>query len=166
MSCSRRWIGSLGSIGRQYHLFDYVGCARRREGGRDPRLGRRRGGGSGPDARRPRREGGADQGSTVSSVLRRSVHRGTAAHDPGHRRPGPHQGAGKSGRAALPRRRDRPGRELGQPGQGSGADPASHRRPVRPLVEGIHAGHGRGGLRRARLGTIPSRTSRWGSTTM
>ena len=86
-----------GQIGRQLPSLRLCRCARRRAGGRDPRLGCRRGGGSGPNAGRTRREGGVDQGSTVPSVLRRSICRGTPAHDPDHRGPGPHQGAGSLG---------------------------------------------------------------------
>ena len=53
------------------------------------------------------------------------------------RRPRPDQGAGLDRRAALPRRRRGPGRPPGQ----------DHRRPLRPVLQGIHADHGQGRLR-------------------
>ena len=42
---------------------------------------------------------------------------------------------------------------------------AGHRRPLRPLLQGVHAGHGQAGLRRARRRAARSATSRSASTT-
>ena len=136
-------------VGRQYRLFDYVGA---------------------PDAERVAVIMGS-AGGAAEEAVRMLVARGervglikvrlfrpftvrafiealppTTRDDRG---PGPHQGAGKSGRAALPRRGDRARRELGGPRQGIATDPAGRRRPVRPLLQGIHAGHGGDDLRRA-----------------
>ena len=44
-------------------------------------------------------------------------------------------------------------------------DAAHHRRPLRPVVEGVHAGDGHGGLRRTGERTSQSSTSRSASTT-
>ena len=60
------------------------------------------------------------------------------------RRARPHQGAGRDRRAAVPGRRHRAGRGVAA-GQ---ADAARDRRPLRAVVEGIHAGDGQGGARR------------------
>ena len=55
---------------------------------------------------------------------------------------------GSIGRAALPRR----GRRAGRAADGERADADGHRRPLRALLEGVHAGHGRRRVRRARAG--------------
>ena len=68
------------------------------------------------------------------------------ADGPPDRRAGPDQGAGRGRRAALPGRGTGPGRA------GGGRRPAhaaGHRRPLRPGLQGVHPGDGRGGLRRA-----------------
>ena len=54
----------------------------------------------------------------------------------------PHQGAGRRGRAALLRRGHRAGGDGRQIEEGD-------RRALRPVFQGIHAGHGEGRLRRA-----------------
>ena len=72
-----------------------------------------------------------------------------------HRRARPDQGAGRHRRAALPRR----GRHAGDRG-GRGtraAHAAGRRRPLRPVVEGLHAGAGQGGVRRAERGFAATR---------
>ena len=137
-----------GLVGRQYHLFDYVGA---------------------PDAERVAVIIGSGSGA-VEEAVEALVARGEkvglvkvrlfrpfdaeafVAALPQttrtHRGPRPHQGAGRPRRAALPGRGHRAGRKPG-PARGDGADAAGDRRPLRPLVQGIHAGHGRGGLRRA-----------------
>ena len=61
-----------------------------------------------------------------------------------HRGARPHEGAGRDRRAAVPRRRRRAAaRPDGR------VDAARRRRPLRAVVEGVHAGDGQGGLRRA-----------------
>ena len=64
------------------------------------------------------------------------------------RRARPHQGAGLDRRAALPRRGRRAGRGARRRRRARG-HAAGDRRPLRPVVEGAHPGHGRRGVRRA-----------------
>ena len=137
-------------VGRAYKLFEYVGA---------------------PDAERvivlmgsgceaahetvdylneQRREGRRGQGAAVSAVRRQTLCRGAAAIGQDHRGAGPHQGTGRGGRTALSGLRHgdsrRPGQRLGQsemPAQG-------RRRPLRPVLEGIHAGDGQGRVRQSR----------------
>ena len=91
---------------------------------------------------------GLVRGPALSAVLRDGLRRGAAADHTEHCRPGSHERAGRLGRAAVSGRGDRPGRVVGERGDGAGPIAAGHRRPLRAVVEGVHAGHGRGGLRR------------------
>ena len=116
---------------------------------RDDGLGRRGRARDRRAPRRPRREGGRAQGAPVPAVLDQAL-RGRAAQDGARDRGArPHQGAGRRRRAALPRcglgfargARGRPVVAVGRP--------ACDRRPLRPVLEGVHAWAGEGGLRRA-----------------
>ena len=92
--------------------------------------------------------------AAVPTVPRRRAARGTARHrDPGGRAR-PHQGAGLQRRAALPRRAGHPRR--GPRARRPGHHPAGHRRPLRPVLQGVHARHGGRHLRRARPRRPPS----------
>ncbi len=57
---------------------------------------------------RPGREGRPGEGPPVPSVLHQALRRRPARDRQEDRRPGPHEGAGLPGRAAVPGRRDRP----------------------------------------------------------
>jgi pyruvate-ferredoxin/flavodoxin oxidoreductase len=118
--------------GRRYRLFDYDGPA---------------------DAERvvvlmgSAAETARAAGAAVPAVRRRGAARRPAAGRAGAGDPRPDQGTGGAGRAALPGRRHgaRPGLRQWRAG-----DAAAHdRRPVRPIVEGFHAGDGESGVRRA-----------------
>ena len=91
-------------VGRQYHLFDYVG-ARDAE-----RVIVIMGCGAGPCARgrrqddRRRREGRRSEGPAVPAVQRQALRRRAAQDGQEHRGAGPHQGAGLRRRAAVPGR--------------------------------------------------------------
>ena len=132
-----------GLFGRQYHLFDYVGA---------------------PDAERvivcmgsgsgvveetvdyligPRREGRPGQGAPLPSPGQDRPAGGDSQERQEDRRAGPHERAGLQRRAALSGRGHRDGRELGRPAA------EDHRRPLRPELEGIHAGPREGRVRRA-----------------
>ena len=129
-----------GLFGRQYHLFDYVGA---------------------PDAERvivcmgsgsgvveetvdyligPRREDRPGQGPPLPSLRQDRPAGGDSQEREEDRRAGSHEGAGLQRRAALPGRRHGDGRELGRPAA------EDHRRPLRPELEGIHAGPREGRL--------------------
>ncbi len=70
---------------------------------------------------------------------------------------------GLGGRAAAARRDRRAG---GRRGHGRAGGPAAaHRWPLRPVVEGVHPGHGQGGVRRARRRPRLVAGSPWASTT-
>ena len=78
----------------------------------------------------------------------RALRRGAAGHDQGHRGARPHQGTGQRRRAAVPGLRDRASTKA-SPTAGARlqACPQADRRPLRPVVEGVHAGDGQGRVR-------------------
>ena len=104
-------------------------------GDRDPQ-------GDGRLPERQRREGGCRDRSPLPSLLGEIHDGGAARKREAHLRAGPHQGAGSQRRSALPGRgggvRHLPVREQA----------AHHRRPLRSLVEGHHAGADAGRVRR------------------
>ena len=121
-------------FGRQYHLFDYVGA---------------------PDAERVivcmgsgsgvveetvdyliarRREDRPGQGALVPSLGQGRPAGGDSQERQEDRRARSHERAGRQRRAALSGRRHGDGRELGR------STAEDHRRPLRPELEGIHAG--------------------------
>jgi hypothetical protein len=75
----------------------------------------------------------------------------------------PHQGAGRERRSALAGDHDGAGRRGGQRRARDAA--AADRRPLRPGVEGVHAGDGEGGVRRAGGGGAAAALHAWASTT-
>ena len=93
------------------------------------------------------REGRRAEGAPVPAVLGGAFRRGAAGHRQDDRRARPHQGAGRAGEplyqdvvTALS--------EASRPAA-TQVRPPRHRRPLRPVVEGIHARDGQGRLRRA-----------------
>ena len=159
-SSRRRWTSSPASSGRQYHLFDYVGAP---DAERVIVMM-----GSGAETAQETVEYLTRQGEKVGLLKVRlyrpfSVEHFVAALPPigqAHRRARPHEGARRRWRAALPGRRHRAGRSRA----GRTAKTARHRRPLRPVVQGIHAGDGQGRLRRdwprpSRRTTSPSASS-------
>ena len=157
------WIALRKLVGRQYHLFDYVGA---------------------PDAERvivmmgsgvgaaeealdgawsSGREGGAGQGAAVSSVRRGGIHSRAAGDGAQHRRARSHEGTRRDGRAAVPGRGCGVGGRLEYGAQWRAAP--RDRRPLRTVLQGVHAGDGGGGVRRADQGRSPSGTSRSASST-
>ena len=134
--------------GRQYKLFDYFGVAE--SGSRARADGLRRGDGARDDRtpQRPRRQARARPGASVPAVLGRRSARRHSADGPIDCRARSHEGARRAGRAALPgcRHRLRRGRRHRRP-----RIHAPHRRrPLRPVVEGVHARDGEGGVRQPR----------------
>ena len=126
-----------------------AGCgARHRHDG----LRRRGGAGDRGVPERARREGRAAQGPAVPAVCGRVVHAGAAGDGQEHRRAGSHQGTGRRRRAALPGCRHRDRRDLLLRQGPVCRVPEDHRRALRSVVEGIHARHGQGRLRRAEAG--------------
>ena len=92
-----------------------------------------------------RREGRRPQGPPLPPLRRRALRRRAAEDRARDRRARPHQGAGLGRRAAVP------GRRHGALGiRRRDASRARRRRAVRTLLEGVHAGDGRGRLRGAR----------------
>ena len=99
-----------------------------------------------------RREGRPAQSPPLPAFLGgRPSSAALPAHRQIHRRPRPHQGTGRHRRAAVLRRGHRPGRD--------GRHEEGHRRPLRPFLQGIHARHGEGRLRRAAEAVRPKTTS-------
>ena len=141
--------------GRHYRLFDYTGDAGRRSGADPDGLRGRDGAGSGRRSTGRRREGRRAAGPVVSAVLRRASAGGIAGHGAPDRGARPHQGAGRRRRTAVPGYRDR-ARRSRRPWRASD-DAACDRRPVWPVVEGIHAGDGQGGVRRTEGGEAADR---------
>ena len=105
-----------GLVGRQYHLFDYVGRARRRRGSSSIM-------GSGVGAVEETvedlvggdEEGRAGQGPAVPAVLRRGVRRDACPKTTSGSRCSTGQGAGRPRRAALSGRDHRAGGNLARP---------------------------------------------------
>ena len=95
----------------------------------------------------PRARRSAPQGPPLPALRRRRLRRRPAQDRQVHRGPRPHQGAGRRGRAALPGRPHGP-RRAPRRGQPPLRLPQGPRRPLRPVVQGVHARHGQGGLRR------------------
>ena len=90
---------------------------------------------------------------------------GAAADGEEHRRARPHQGAGRDRRAAVSGRDHRADGRL-HGGQGSDGElPEGHRRPLRPVVEGVHAGDGGARFRGAEEARLRRTTSPSASTT-
>ncbi len=132
--------------GRQYRLFDYGGAP---DAERVVVLM-----GSGAGAAREAVEAavaagekvGAGRGPAVPALRRRGVRRRAPLHGAAHRRPRPHQGAGRRS-ASRCTWTSSPRWSRHWP---NGSRPVGHRRPLRPVVEGVHAGDGQGRARRAR----------------
>jgi hypothetical protein len=131
--------------GRQYNLFDYVGAPDAERSSSSwapaPRPCTR------PSSTwsRQGREGRRAQGPPVPPVR----HQGFARRCPrpsSDRRARPHQGARRHRRAAVPRRPHRHRRSHARKLAPFKGYPPS-RRPLRPGLEGVHPGHGQGGLR-------------------
>ncbi len=99
-------------------------------------------------AQRARRAGRCRAGAAVPAVPRPGVARSRARVCAPDRRSRPHQGARLARRAALPRHGRRAGRVAC--GRRAGGHAEGDRRPLRPVLEGVHPGHGRRRVRRAR----------------
>ena len=139
--------------------------SRRRARDRADGIGRR----NGARNRRPpdgsRREGGRAEGPAVSAVLAERVPGRAADERPQPGRARSDEGARRARRPALSRRDDRARRSAGRGRLALRRSAADHRRPLRPVVEGVHAGDGEGGLRRDRQGHARSVTSPSASST-
>ena len=144
-------MGSLAErTGRRYHLVEYHGAP---DAERVLVLM-----GSGAGAAREavdalvengERVGTADR-SPLSSLPRRTVHHRAAAERSLRRRARPDQGAWLHRRAFVPRRPRRLGRSNGRPRAPLRRGASGHRRPLWAVVQGVHAGDGKGRARRAR----------------
>ena len=111
-------------------------------------------------ARRARRRG---TGPALPAVPGARAGRGSAGHRAPRRRARPHQGARIARRAAVPRRGR--GAQRGARGGRARVDAEGDRRPLRAVVEGVHAGDGRRRVRRAHPRARPSGASRSASPT-
>ena len=147
--------------GRQYHLFDYIG---------DPAAERViviMGSGAQTAARdrplpgRPGREGRRRHRAAVPAVPRRRPARRAARHGAPGGGAGPDQGAGIARRAAV---QDVVGALAEAQRPGARRDAGGHRRALRPVVQGVHAGDGGGRLHDLSPGARSS-TSRSASST-
>ncbi len=141
-----------GLTGRRYRPFDYFGdpAAERvlvlmGSGRRDRARDRR-------PSRRARRAGRRRPGPSLSPVLGAPSARGAAGIDQSDRGARPDQGAGGCRRAALSRRGEQSRRSARRGPPADRCNAAGRGRPVRAVVEGVHARHGQGGARRARQG--------------
>ena len=107
---------------------------------------------------------GRRAGAPLPAVPHRELLEALPAERAQGRRARPHQGAGVHRRAAVPRRAS-----PRSPRRTRAASRDEHapgrRRPLRPVVQGVHAGDGRGRLRRARARAAPARASRSASAT-
>ena len=148
-SCRTRWTSSPQLVGRQYRLFDYVGAP---DAERVIIIM-----GSGAEAvhedgrlsDRARQEGRRAESSPVSAVLGRALPAGAAEDGEEHCRAGSHQGTRQHRRAAVSGCGHRPDGRLHRRQGTDGQLPQSHRRTLRPVVEGIHSRDGGAHLRGA-----------------
>ncbi len=139
-SSNNTWTRWPRRIGRQYHLFDYVGAPDAENVIVMMGSGCRDGRGDHQLPERARGQARAGQSPPLPALRRGRPHRRRSRLGEEDRRPRPDQGARVLRRAALPRRRSGPRRPAGQ----------GHRRPLRPLLQGLHPGHGQGRLRQPR----------------
>jgi hypothetical protein len=136
-----------GSVGRHHRPATPAVRVPRRPGRGTRHCHHGLGRGDGPrDHRcaRPIHETRRRHGETVSPVQRSGFRRGAAAHGAEDRGAGSDQGARGDRRTAVSGRRDGVNRSPARAG------PSRHRRPLRARLEGIHPGHGQGGVRPAR----------------
>ena len=92
---------------------------------------------------RRRRAGRHAHGPPVPAVPGERAPRGAAADGAVDRRARPHEGAGRGRRAALPDVVAALDEAMDGDGAAVRRSPAGHRRPLRAVVEGVHAGDGR-----------------------
>ena len=165
-SSRRRWTSSPSSTGRQYQLFDYVGAPDAERVDRGHGLRRRHRPGDRRMAWRQGREGRRAQGPPVSGPSRSKHFVDALPADRQDASPcstAPRSRAPSASRStwtcvtALRRSQRRGHQPLRRPARG-------RRRPLRPVLQGIHPGHGQGGLRRpgqghSRRTTSPSASS-------
>ena len=152
-------------VGRQYHLFDYHGA---------PDADRvlvmmGSGAGAAEEAVDKLNRGGEKVGILKVRLYRpfrrQRAGTGPAADRPPHRRAGPHEGAGLLGRAALPGHCDGAGRVLAAAGGQRRIAPRDWR-ALRPVEQGIHAGHGGPRAGRAEIRPAQAAALRSASSTM
>ena len=121
------------------------GCRPRRRADGLRRRGRRR---DGAEAEQDGPEGGRRQSAAVPAVRRQGLPGRDSRDGQGHRRARSHQGTRRDGRTAVSGHADRPDGRLGRAGGRRRQDAANHRRSLRFVVQGIHAGDGQGGAGR------------------
>ena len=130
--------------GRQYHLFEYDGAADAE------RIIVMMGSGCGDISRDGAcalcrgRQGRRAASSFVSALLGCGLHRGAAVVGPFNRRARGNQRAGSIGRTAVSRRDEHA--RAGRSERRARADAACDRRPVRHLIQRLHAGYGQNRL--------------------
>ncbi len=115
--------------------------------------------------RRPRRARRPPQGPPLPPLLHRGLPLGHPRHRPRHCRPRPHQGARLHRRAPLHGRRDRTAGGPGRRHLPVRPRAPRDRRPLRPLLQGVHPGHGQGGAATSSPPTRPRTTSPSASST-
>ena len=148
-SSRRSWTNSPRMTGRKYKLFDYVGAP---DAERVIVLM-----GSGCEAAHETvevsgcqgRKGRRAQSAPVSSVRRQALRRGAAGVREENRRARPHQGTGRDGRTALPGFVTALMEETAAGRSHLKSLPQVFTRPLRFVLEGIHAGDGQGGVRQS-----------------
>ena len=126
-------------------------CARCRAGDRCHGFGGRRHDGSGRRARRRWRAGRRGDDPPVPSVPRRGAGGGVAVNVPIDCRARPNQGAGLGGRAALHGCACALNEAMDTDRAAVRGTAPSHRRPLWPVVQGVHAGDGQRRVRRTRV---------------
>ena len=112
-----------------------------------------------------RREGRRAQGPPVPAVLGRAFRRGAARarSRPSRCSTGPRNRAPRASRST--RTWSPPSAKPWRPGMRRSRPPRGHRRALRPVLQGIHAGHGQGRVRRGGQGQARRTTSPSASTT-
>ncbi len=152
-ACAGHRAGGDGPVrrdspGRQYHLFDYVGAPGRRAGRRHDGLRRR---GRPRDRRAPGRAR-ARRSACVKVRLYRpfSVEHFVGALPKTVTRPSRCSTAPRSPAPRASRSTRTWSPPWARPGARGTRRSRGRRRALRPLLQGVHPGHGQGGLRRAR----------------
>ena len=100
-------------------------------------------------------QGGCANGAAISPVRHAGLRRGTPVDRAIRRGSRPDQGTWFRGRTVIHRCRRRSRRSMGRPAT------VGNRRPVRTVIERVHATHGRGRVRRADPGQTPTPHHGW-----
>ena len=165
-SCRQTMDQFAELVGRQYHLFDYVGApdAERVIVMMGSGVGAAEEAVDGAESAGARRSAWSRSACT-GRLMRAALLEALAADRAADRGAGSHQGTGRARRAALPGRGHGAGRERRLGGRQRAGSADGDRRALRAVVQGVHAGDGSTRVRRIAAERSRSGISRSASST-